>query len=490
MPLQASEDFGALDFDGSGNLSVHDHQFAAANTAVPIMTGQPEETIEAHRNFLKGSLRVDIFGIREEGEIDGAMQAPLRPQLATLEPGKSYLAEVVLRTLKPGHTFTQGTADSNQVWMDVSAANGTEEIGRNGEMNEQTGEVDSWSHFINAYVLDRNGQRINRRNGQDIFTTLYNNQIPPGAADVVHYSFRVPEDATGSITLNAVLNYRKFDTNYLRFILKDSNARNDLPVTTIASDSITLPISDATVPDNASVAIPEWQRWNDFGIGLLRKKRGQQLRQAEEAFREVEKLGRPEGAINLARVYLREGRLNEAADALRRAAEHPVSVAPWTITWLTGLINKQNGRLDAAIDNFRAIIDNGFPEATARGFDFSLDYRVINELGQTLFEYAKQKRGERNRDERNTLLLEAVDSFHKTLAIDSENREAHYNLSQLYSYLGDQQLSDKHRALHARYKIDDNASDKAIALHRSRNPAADHAAEAVVIYDLQRKSAD
>jgi hypothetical protein len=40
--------------------------------------------------------------------------------------------------------------------------------------------------------------------------------------------------------------------------------------------------------------------------------------------------------------------------------------------------------------------------------------------------------------------------------------------------------------LHEYYRIDDNAGDRAVTLHRSRNPAADHAAEAVVIYDLQR----
>src|SRR5688500_19195911 len=44
-----------------------------------------------------------------------------------------------------------------------------------------------------------------------------------------------------------------------------------------------------------------------------------ELRQAEEAFAEVEALKRPDGPLNRARVYLREGRLDEATDALRRA---------------------------------------------------------------------------------------------------------------------------------------------------------------------------
>ncbi len=67
-------------------------------------------------------------------------------------------------------------------------------------------------------MLDRDGNRIDRRNPQDIFTPLYNHQIPPGAAQVVHYSFTVPPDAGDSVTLDVKLNYRKFDTIYMNYV--------------------------------------------------------------------------------------------------------------------------------------------------------------------------------------------------------------------------------------------------------------------------------
>ena len=47
----------------------------------------------------------------------------------------------------------------------------------------------------------------------------------------------------------------------------------------------------------------------------------------------------------------------------------------------------------------------------------------------------------------------------------------------------------EHRRLHARYKRDDNAADRAVRLARERYPAADHAAEALVIYPLRREGA-
>jgi hypothetical protein len=59
-------------------------------------------------------------------------------------------------------------------------------IGRSGA-RAADGSVDPWAYFVNAYVLDRDGNRIDRRNVQDVFVALYDHQIPPGAATVVQY---------------------------------------------------------------------------------------------------------------------------------------------------------------------------------------------------------------------------------------------------------------------------------------------------------------
>ncbi len=484
MPLAASSDFGAQRRDDSGELKIHDHQFPSANTAIPYLLGMDEAVIEAHEAFTEGSVRVDLFALRKDGRIDGELLGPLRPLLPTLQPGATYLLETVVRTLKLGHLFTQGTADSNEVWLDISVYADDKLIGRSGGQ-DNTGTVDPWSHFVNAYVLDRFGQRIDRRNAEDIFTSLYNNQIPPGAADAVHYSFRVPETAHATLTINAKLRYRKFDTNYLRLFQGEDFDGNRLPIITIAEDTLTLPIATAASADE-SPAIPAWQRWNDYGIGLLRKRERGQLRQAEEAFQQVAAAGRPDGPLNLARVYIREGRLAEAVQALQSAAGFEPPAPPWSVSYFTGLVNLQNGFLDEAIENFRAVAETRFNDARARGFDFSKDYRLLNELAQALFERAKLERGEGRVAQRDAYLAEAADWFGRALAIDPENAEAHYGLAQIYSTRGEQANAAVHRALHDRYKVDDNARDNAVAAARRRDPAADHAANPVVIYDLQR----
>jgi hypothetical protein len=75
------------------------------------------------------------------------------------------------------------------------------------------------------------------------------------------------------------------------------------------------------------------------------------------------------------------------------------------------------------------------------------------------------------------------------LRLNPEYAGAHYGLAQVYAQLGEQEGEAAHRALHARYRLDDNARDRAIVLARRKSPAANHAAEAVVLYDLQRPGA-
>ncbi|HEV8237937.1 MAG TPA: multiheme c-type cytochrome, partial [Thermoanaerobaculia bacterium] len=431
MPLRESDDFGARDFDDDGDRDVHLHQFAGANTAIPALVGLPAQAIETHRKFNDGTMRVDLFGIKEGGGIEGELVAPLRPQVPALQPGKSYLLETVVRTVKVGHPFTQGTVDSNEVWVDLRVTSGGRVIGRSGGFGDHNS-VDPWSHFVNVYMLDRDGNRIDRRNPQDIFVPLYNHQIPPGAADVIHYRLDLPADVSGPVTVEARLRYRKFDTIYMQYVFGKDRV-NDLPILTLAQDSVTFPLAGGAPVDNPPSKIKdEWQRWNDYGIGLLRKagpKTKGELVGAAAAFKRVEAMGRPDGPLNLARVYLAEGTVqDEAVAALGRAAKFKPAGPPWTLAWLTGLVDRQNGQLDAAIAAFSSIVNASGPELRERGFDFSLDYNLLNELGTTLFDRAKLERGPQRKTARDAYLHRAVATFEKVLSIDPENVTAHYNL--------------------------------------------------------------
>ncbi len=235
----------------------------------------------------------------------------------------------------------------------------------------------------------------------------------------MHYKFDVPKDLKDPVTIEVKLQYRKFDKIYADFFTKtarpgDNPIRgytpgqpyaNELPITTLATDRLTLPVEGVTAKvENPKVEFPLWQRWNDYGIGLLLEKA--EYRQAADAFAEVEKLNRFDGPLNLARTYVEEGRLDEAVEAMTRAARFTEPAAPrWTLAWLSGIVNRQQGHFEEAAADFRSALDDKVPE---RRFDFSSDYEVINLLGSTLFDLAKQELAGSNR--REGLLQEAVDS--------------------------------------------------------------------------------
>ena len=135
------------------------------------------------------------------------------------------------------------------------------------------------------------------------------------------------------------------------------------------------------------------------------------------------------------------------------------------------------------------MLEDRSPEMVARRLDFSRDYEVRNLLGLTLFDRASQFRGAAAAEQRTATLQEAARQFEKTLKDDVENAVAHYNLSLIYGELGEPQEAEQHRLKHQKYKLDDNAADRAVRLAREKYPAANQAAEAVVIYPLQRPGA-
>ncbi len=569
MPLTPSDDPAAEFFPGATVASVHNHLFPAANTALPTMLAaaaeQPEESqgfeaaAAAHAAFLRGTqpsgldrkLRIDIFGLKEGGRTDGVLQAPIRPELPTLTPGETYLIEVVVRTLAVGHHFTQGTVDSNEVWVEFTAADSRGPFAASGlvEQPEANGPVDPDAARLAATVIDRNGKRIDRRNVQDIFTAAVNHEIPPGAAEVIHYQLQLPAELTGAVTLSARVRYRKFDSGYIGFIEQQlagdrPAALPSMPIVDLCEDSVILPLHvdggrGEPVASQRSPIEPAWQRWNDYGIGCLLEgdfqgKQGE-LKQAEAAFQQVTAVpaGAAHGWINLVRVFLQEGRLPEAVAAVNAAAAATPPAPWWQLAWFGGVVAAENAAtprdLDRAIGDFEKILDPA-NQPRSRGFDFSRDYVVRNRLADTLFKEAITATG----PARQQLLLRAARHYETTRQADPENLTAHYGLAQCHARLADNAASTVaeqaraiaeepfrpdgrrllrlfalrdqlakaaetrpmsavehaglaaiHRAIHSLLRPDEQAMATAVSTLRANDPAADRAAEVVPIYPLK-----
>ena len=512
MPLMASDDAGNRDG------MVHSHRFAAANTALAVAYDDDEQ-LQAVIDFLEaGQVTVDLFALvrgEEPAEDDttpspapvtehqlastfavgeeAEMLAPVRPRAPrppeeifapldrtrpVLVRGESVRIDAVVRTRNVGHFFPGGTVDAFEVWLELKAEdNEGRTLFWSGSVEDNgTGPVNPAAHFYRALLLDGNGNPINKRNAWAARSVLYVQLIPPGAANTVRFRLTVPEYAGGEITLTAKLNYRKFswwntqwayagerdpehedfeltvhaDDGRWLFTGSTENASGvlkvvpDVPIVTMAETTVTLQVIDPGAPPTPSSILhpDDTLRWNDYGIGLLLQG---DLRGAENAFLRVTEANRDyaDGWVNVARVRIQEGDPTGAQAALERALALEPELAK--AHYFYGLTLKAEGRYDEALEHFRRAASQ-----------YPRDRVVRNQIGRILFlqrEYAL-----------------AIEEFERTLRIDPEDLEAHYNLMLANQGLGQTEQAEQHQELYLRFKADE-ASQFLTGDYRRLNPA-------------------
>lgn len=504
MPLVASETVAARIRDESNEPTVHHHGFHAGNpalAAIDAYLGDGDQAtlqrvLDACSRTNEKATRLDLIGVRAEGRVDGDFRGPIGMAEVWVDRGETVLLETIVRTLGLGHPLTQGTADSNEVWLDLEVGlrrggdASLRPIARSGGIGGG-GEVDPWSKFLDVWLLDRDGHRIEQRNPEDIFVPLYNHQIPPGAADLTHYRIKVPEDAEGRLVVRARLRYRKFNAALMRHAFGPDEGEallKALPVLDLAETTVEIPIGRDSGDATTTLEAPPWQRWNDYGIGLVRAGSGGgvakgQLAQAIEAFAEVEALGLADGALNQGRAMIIEGRIDDAAAALGRAANNPELKWPWALDWYAAAVARENGDLREAARRLERIVAARYPVAVERGYDFARDERVWNELATVRFQLS---RGASSDDAAAESIAAAERAVARSLSLNPQVAQSWFLAARIREAAGDPDGAAEARAQFDLLRPDDNARDRAIRLARSRSEIADHAAEPVAIYDLTK----
>ncbi len=218
-----------------------------------------------------------------------------------------------------------------------------------------------------------------------------------------------------------------------------------LPIIDMCEDKLTLPVEGVkgNVPEQLSPIKPAWQRWNDYGIGCFLEgggKRGH-FKQAEAAFQKLLTLGDkdavPHGHLNLARVYLDEGRLDEAAQQLAASGKCDPPAPAWSRAWFGALANSQTAtrkeHVDAVIADLEKLLDPTL-QPKERGFDFTKDYVVWNTLASRLFE--RRKYHAPGSGERRDFLVRSVKAGERVLELEAEDVTAHDLLALAYGELG------------------------------------------------------
>ena len=448
------------DFLRNGQLTVD--IFALSPAQAPL---KPGAVVQSDLNT--------TFAVGEEAESKVAaaggeavpITAPLNRVQPALRRGDTVRVDVVVRTKKVGHFFPGGTVDAYDTWLELK---GTDDKGQTifwsgMAVDNGHGPVEKGAHFYRSLQIDAHGNPINKRNAWATRAVVYVRLIPPGAADTVHYRMHVPENAGNKITLHARLCYRKFSwygtqeafagipdpskpdavapeyddrptlfTGSLSGVSAKQEKIPDLPIVPVAEDQVTLPVTAHNAPKSepkTMVRKEEWQRWNDYGIGLFLQG---DLKGAAAAFEKVTEAdhNNPDGWVNIGRCAVQEGDMERA----RRVLEKALALAPnlARASFFYAKVLRSDGNYEGAASRLRTVLAQ-----------YPRDRVALNDLGRVLFL-------ERKYDE-------AVKVLQSVLAIDPEDLQAHYNLMLCYNGLGNEKLAKEHQARYMRFKADESS---------------------------------
>jgi tetratricopeptide (TPR) repeat protein len=480
--------------DDQQQLKVTEDFLKNKNLSVDIFALSPAQA-ELKAGTVGQSELSTTFAVGEEAEtkITPAQQgavAPLTAPLNRVNPslrrGDTVRVEVVVRTKKVGHFFPGGTVDAYDTWLELKGVdNKGQTIFWSGMVEDDGhGPVEKGAHFYRSLQVDAHGNRINKRNAWATRAVVYVHLIPPGAADTVHYRLHVPDNAGDKITLHARLLYRKFawwntqfsfagmpDPTTQAHVTSDFDDRSfvftaplqgvsakqekipDLPAVALAEDQVTLNV----LPHNAPAPSPQvdarkedWQRWNDYGIGLFLQG---DLKGAQAAFQRVTEAdpGNPDGWVNIGRAAVQEGDMQRARTVLEQALSLSPDLARAHFFYAKVLRN--DGNYDGAADHLRRVLAQ-----------YPRDRVALNDLGRILFLQRKY--------------AEAVQTLQSVLAVDPEDLQAHYNLMLCYNGLGDEKQAKEHQIRYLRFKADESAQ-AITGPYRQLNPEDNNERQAI-----------
>jgi Tfp pilus assembly protein PilF len=461
----ANEDAAQLklteDFLKNGTMSVD--IFALSPAQAPLKPGATLQS-DLSTTFAVGEEAESKVNAESAGEV-APLTAPLNRLLPPLRRGDTVRVDVVVRTKKLGHFFPGGTVDAYDTWLELK---GTDDKGQTifwSGMVEDNGHgpVEKAAHFYRSLQIDAHGNPINKRNAWATRAVVYVRLIPPGAADTVHYRMFIPQNAGNKITLHARLCYRKFSWWNTQFAfagvpdptgagevtsdhddrpvtftasLKGISAKDekipDLPVVALAEDEVTLPViaHNAPAPEPKTIARKEeWQRWNDYGIGLFLQG---DLKGAAAAFQKITEAdpNNPDGWVNIGRCAVQEGDMARARTVLEKALAIDPNLA--RANFFYAKVLRSDGNYEGAAQRLRLVVAQ-----------YPRDRVALNDLGRILFLQRKYN--------------EAVNILNSVLAIDPEDLQAHYNLMLCYNGLGNQKLAEEHQVRYMRFKADESA---------------------------------
>jgi tetratricopeptide (TPR) repeat protein/nitrate/TMAO reductase-like tetraheme cytochrome c subunit len=439
------------------------HRWAAANTAIPFFYKFNEQLAAVTKFLETDALGVDIFALRRKKSAGrGAEEfiAPLNHSSFNLGAGDQLIADVVITNKNIGHSFPPELRDFYEAYIEFTVADEAGKTLYQSGFIKPNGYLDESAHNYKTYLVKADGGFNDKHHIWRTKIVSQNNQIHSGRSDVTRYQFRVPQDLQGALKLTARLRYRRFTRVFSDYALGRSV---NYPIVTMATTEYVMHIGEnqpqpAPTAGAKTVVMPDWRRWNNYGIALFDNR---QYALAADAFThaaELDEKYRPMAIVNRAMCWIEL----EDYDQAEQLLDAVVKANPQNMRALfqQSRVMIKRGQLDAAEANIRKVLE-AYPR----------DRISLQQLGELM----KIKRD----------YAAARGAYEQILQIDPEDTGSHYNLMLIYRKLGMIEDSRREAKIFADQK-DDPAVTHIASEFLRKNPQMSNESVFWHIHDLNK----
>ncbi|MEE8411350.1 MAG: multiheme c-type cytochrome [Acidobacteriota bacterium] len=274
MPLVESRDPAAgdaADYNRDPDDGMHrSHRFIAANNMMPQLLQLEgwEEQVRLTEMWLQG--RYEIPEIRDKWPAGPIISIELEvPE--TVAPGESIPLRVVLSSNKVGHDFPTGPLDIIQSWVKIVVTDDQGRVIYTSGRRDERNYLEPGTFLFKVEPVDQYGNLIDRHNLWEMVGVRFRRALFPGFTDTVEFDIGCPANiprppdgvpqepdrsvsghtippasVASSYTIEASLNYRKFDQFLLDYMFGEDAGLTAPPVE-ISSATATVRVAERAI---------------------------------------------------------------------------------------------------------------------------------------------------------------------------------------------------------------------------------------------------
>lgn len=206
---------------GQGEAS--NHFMPGANLVVPTFTGR-KAAVELVRKWLDGEYLPTMQGWENAWEPRKVHNEKLKRATwlyllldseSEPEPGKTFAFQIRTANVGMEHQFPAAALDLVEAWMHIIVRDATGRVlFRNGDLDAR-GLVPADAHTMGGYMVGMDEMLITRNRVWQIKKKVVHRVLAPGHDTTDDFSFAVPADVKGPLSVEVRWNYRKLNQDFV-----------------------------------------------------------------------------------------------------------------------------------------------------------------------------------------------------------------------------------------------------------------------------------